>query len=108
MPYFLLLNIIICKLQSCLSYNLVLNFKYDLDGIGFTSKTVKNLTELPHWRPETHLHLYRLTQPFNFEEFCDLIKKGFFTEVVIWFATDASIIYRENVKAMFKKLKKNL
>ena len=74
-------------------------------GLHCTHETTKKLAELTHWKPNTQLFLGRIPEVFNAADFCDLIKKGFFSKIGIKFGQTSSIDYQNNFKAAIEEMK---
>ena len=56
---------------------------------------------MAHWKPSSKIRLDGIPEIFHIDDFCCLVKKGFFERVEIGISQEAS----ENYKNAFKKAK---
>ena len=60
---------------------------------------------MTHWKLETLLKLNGITENFNVDDFCELVKKGVFSKICFHIAENVPHTYVDNFKATFENMK---
>ena len=60
---------------------------------------------MTQWRFIRYFLLYGITEEFNVDDFCELVRKGYFKIIHISFASNISATYRQSFKNAVKEMK---
>uniref|UniRef100_A0A914Q2Y0 Uncharacterized protein n=1 Tax=Panagrolaimus davidi TaxID=227884 RepID=A0A914Q2Y0_9BILA len=69
-----------------------------------TSKTMKELTKLPHFTKLNNLHLFNLSEVFNIDVFCGYMKKNRHTRFYISFDPEISEAFKNRLETIVDEI----